>query len=140
MLGQIMIQAGHWGRRPARDVEALFGGFAGAGCGGGGRRRVAAAGGRPIRCGRQHGDTMGAAFSDDGQHCGKAGDHRSLLTGMRDWILGRIAVEPDLTIEELREQLRERGVIVGYGTVWRFFAREAITFKKKRARSRARAA
>lgn len=68
------------------------------------------------------------------------GDHRSLLTGMRDWILGRIAVEPDLTIEELREQLRERGVIVGYGTVWRFFAREAITFKKKRARSRARAA
>jgi hypothetical protein len=32
--------------------------------------------------------------------------------------------------EELRDELRERGVIVGYGTVWRFFAREAITFKK----------
>ena len=59
---------------------------------------------------------------------------------MRDWILERIAAEPDLTIEELRGQLRQRGVIVGYGTVWRFFAREAITFKKKRARRRARAA
>ena len=68
------------------------------------------------------------------------GDHRSLLTGARAWILKRIAAEPDLTIEELRDELRDRDVIVGYGTVWRFFAREAITFKKKRARSRARAA
>lgn len=68
------------------------------------------------------------------------GDHRSRLTGARTWILERIAAAPDLTIEELRDELRERGVIVGYGTVWRFFAREAITFKKKRARGRARAA
>jgi hypothetical protein len=41
---------------------------------------------------------------------------------------------------ELRDELRDRGVIVGYGTVWRFIAREDITFKKKRARGRARAA
>jgi transposase len=68
------------------------------------------------------------------------GDHRSRLTAERAWILGRIEAEPDLTIEELRERLKERGVIVGYGTVWRFFEREDITFKKKRARSRARAA
>jgi len=33
-----------------------------------------------------------------------------------------------------------RGVIVGYGTVWRFFEREDITFKKKRAGGRTRAA
>jgi len=68
------------------------------------------------------------------------GDHRSRLTGARTWILERIAAAPDLTIEELRDELRERGVIVGYGTVWRFFVREAMTFKKKRARGRARAA
>jgi transposase len=69
------------------------------------------------------------------------GDHRSLLTGVRrSWILERIAAEPDLTIEELRDELRERGVVVGYGTVWRFFAREDLTFKKKHARGRARAA
>lgn len=68
------------------------------------------------------------------------GDYRSRLTGERTWILERIEAEPDLTIEELRDELRERGVIVGYGTVWRFFEREDMTFKKKRARGRARAA
>jgi transposase len=68
------------------------------------------------------------------------GDHRSRLTGERAWILQRVEAEPDLTVEELREELRDRGIMVGHGTVCRFFAREAITFKKKRARSRARAA
>lgn len=68
------------------------------------------------------------------------GDHRSLLTHERAWILRRIEAEPDLTIEELRNELKRRGVIVGYGTVWRFFEREDITFKKKRAGGRARAA
>jgi transposase len=68
------------------------------------------------------------------------GDYRSRLTGERDWLLARIAQAPDLTIEEVRGELRAHGVIVGYGTVWRFFAREDITFKKKRAGSRARAA
>jgi transposase len=68
------------------------------------------------------------------------GDYRSRLTTERTWLLERIEAEPDLTIEELRDELKERGVIVGYGTVWRFIAREDITFKKKRARGRARAA
>lgn len=68
------------------------------------------------------------------------GDHRSRLTGERTWILERIEEAPDLTLEELRDELKARGVIVGYGTVWRFFEREAITFKKKRAGGRARAA
>ena len=68
------------------------------------------------------------------------GDRRSLLTGERNFILERIEAEPDLTVEELRDELRTRGVVVGYGTVWRFIAREDLTFKKKRARSRARAA
>lgn len=68
------------------------------------------------------------------------GDHRSRLTQERVWILERIEAAPDLTVEELRTELKDRGVSVGYGTVWRFFAREDITFKKKRARGRARAA
>jgi transposase len=68
------------------------------------------------------------------------GDYRSRLTGEREWILQRIEQAPDLTIEELRDELKRRGVIVGYGTVWRFFEREDITFKKKRACRRARAA
>lgn len=68
------------------------------------------------------------------------GDHSSRLKGERAWLLGRIAAVPDLTLEEIRAELGARGIHVGYGTVWRFFAGEGISFKKNRARRRARAA
>ena len=45
-----------------------------------------------------------------------------------------------VTLEEIRAELAARGTPVGYGTVWRFFAAEDISFKKNRARQRARAA
>ena len=67
------------------------------------------------------------------------GDHNSRLKGERDWLLERIALVPDLTLEEIRAELATRGKPVGYGTVWRFFAAEGISFKKNRARQRARA-
>ena len=38
----------------------------------------------------------------------------------------------DITLDELRAALRERGVAIGYGGLWRFFHRRAITFKKSR--------
>src|SRR5262249_25427539 len=41
------------------------------------------------------------------------GDHRSRLTQERGWILQRIEAEPDLTVEEIRSELKERGVSVG---------------------------
>ncbi len=65
------------------------------------------------------------------------GDHSSRLRGERTWLLGRIEAVPDLTLEEIRCELRERGLNVGYGTVWRFYAAEGISFKKNRARRRA---
>jgi putative transposase len=68
------------------------------------------------------------------------GDHNSRLKGERVWLLERVAAVPDLTLEELRAELRARGIQVGYGAVWRFFAAEGISFKKNRARRRARAA
>ena len=68
------------------------------------------------------------------------GDHSSRLKGQREWLLGRIAAVPDLTLEEIRAELAARGTHVGYGTVWRFFAREGVSFKKNRSRRRARAA
>jgi transposase len=68
------------------------------------------------------------------------GDHSSRLKADRDWLLERIAAAPDLTLEEIRAELAARGRHVGYGTVWRFFASEGISFKKNRARQRARAA
>lgn len=68
------------------------------------------------------------------------GDHSSRLKDEREWLLQRIGEAPDLTLEELRRELAGRGKTVGYGTVWRFFAAEGISFKKNRARQRAGAA
>ena len=68
------------------------------------------------------------------------GDRNSRLKGERDWLLERIAAMPDLTLQELRAELAARGIHVGYGTVWRFFAAEGVSFKKDRARRRARTA
>lgn len=59
----------------------------------------------------------------------------------REWLLVRIAAQPDLTLEEMRRELAEqRGLVVGYGTVWRFFDREKQTYKKNTARHPARSA
>src|SRR5712671_3169440 len=68
------------------------------------------------------------------------GDRNSRLKEERVWLLERIAAAPDLTLEEIRAELAARGKPVGYGTVWRFFAAEDISFKKNRARQRTRAA
>ena len=66
------------------------------------------------------------------------GGHRPrVLTGERDWLLARIAEKPDLTLRAIVAELAGRGVVASYGAVWAFFAREAITFKKKSARQRA---
>lgn len=63
---------------------------------------------------------------------------RPVLLDQRDWLLARISAVPDLTVRALRAELAElRGLQVGYGAVWRFLAREGLTFKKKPARRRA---
>src|SRR5215472_12941790 len=52
------------------------------------------------------------------------GDRRTRITGeKRTWLLARVAAEPDLTLEELRAELKHQGLSVGYGAVWRFFER-----------------
>jgi transposase len=67
------------------------------------------------------------------------GGKRSPLDADKSWLLELIAAEPDLTLEELRGRLRQRGISVSASSVWRFCERHDITFKKKPARSRARA-
>jgi transposase len=65
------------------------------------------------------------------------GDTRSKLTDHAAWLLALIAEQPDLTLTEIQQRLRqEKAVVVGYGTVWRFFASRKISFKKNAARSR----
>lgn len=69
------------------------------------------------------------------------GSRGSPLDEHREWLLARIAERPSVTLQELRRELgAERGVSVGYGSVWRFVDREGLTFKKKRPRDRARPA
>jgi transposase len=59
-----------------------------------------------------------------------------LLKGERDWLLARIAEKPDLTLRAVVVELAARGTPASYGAVWRFFASEGITFKKKPVRQR----
>ena len=54
-----------------------------------------------------------------------------LLNSEREWLLTRIAEKPDLTLRAVVAELAERGTPASYGAVWRFFKREAISFKKK---------
>jgi transposase len=59
------------------------------------------------------------------------GHSRSPLEQHRQWLIALIAAEPDLTLEEIRVRLRsERKQKAGIGSIWRFFDRHDITFKK----------
>jgi transposase len=62
------------------------------------------------------------------------GDRRSgRIEAEAAFILSQVAATPDITLAELAEKLRqERGLGVGLGTIWRFFDRGDITFKKRR--------
>src|SRR4051812_17420615 len=53
-----------------------------------------------------------------------------LLEGEREWLLGRLAEKPDLTLHALLCELHERGIVVSCDTLWRFVRRQAISFKK----------
>jgi transposase len=66
------------------------------------------------------------------------GQSRSPLKRHEEWLLDLVRREPDLTLEEIRSRLlAERQQKAGVGSVWRFFDRHGISFKKKRAGGRA---
>ncbi len=68
----------------------------------------------------------------------QGGDRRSgRIEAQAGFLLGQVERRPDVTLAELQALLHERGVAVGIGTVWRFFERHRISFKKNRARRRA---
>ena len=46
-------------------------------------------------------------------------------------IRAAIVETPDMTLQELQAMLRGHGVLVGIGTLWRFFDRHKITRKKR---------
>ncbi len=73
------------------------------------------------------------------RRCGRMGGYRrSKLEPRREGLLAAIAAEPDLTLAALCERLAaERDLKTDTGTLSRFFTREDISFKKKRAAQRA---
>jgi transposase len=66
------------------------------------------------------------------------GQSRSPLKKHEEWLLELVRREPDLTLEEiqcrLRDELQQKA---GLGSVWRFFDRHGISFKKKHSCPRA---
>jgi transposase len=62
------------------------------------------------------------------------------LAGEREWLLGRLEAVPDVTLRGLVAELRDRGVMTSYGSVWRIVREAGVTFKKSAVRRRAAAA
>jgi transposase len=59
------------------------------------------------------------------------GHRRSPLLDRAEWLLALIAGQPDITLEERRSLMRERGVSTSNAALWRFFDWRRISFKKK---------
>jgi len=60
----------------------------------------------------------------------------SKLDPHREFLLGLVAAEPDITIAEMQERLRtEAGVTASVGTIWTFLDRAGLTVEKDRARA-----
>ena len=57
---------------------------------------------------------------------------RSKLDPHRRFMLGLVEAEPDMTIAEIQERLRqETGIVASTGTIWTFLDRNGLTFKKR---------
>jgi transposase len=67
------------------------------------------------------------------------GDRRSArIEAHAGLILGLVDKKSDLTLAEIRSDLAKDGVAVGIGTLWRFFDRRRMTWKKSRRMPRSR--
>ena len=70
----------------------------------------------------------------EGERCARrqGQPRRSKLDPHREFLLGLIEAEPDMTIAEMQERLRsEAGVTASVGTIWTFLDRAGLTFKKR---------
>jgi transposase len=77
---------------------------------------------------REQGDPKPKALGGD-RRSGRIESHGATILDLLEEI-------PDITLEELRRQLTEKGLVFGDGTVRRFLKRHKITRKKDRPRNR----
>jgi transposase len=81
-----------------------------------------------------------ARFHETGECAAKPrGGSTSPLENHADTLLGLVAEQPDLTLDEVVSAMRKRKLSGSRTALWRFFARHGITFKKKPARNGAEA-
>jgi len=84
------------------------------------------------------------ALVEGGESCREAarllvgtGHCRSPLEPHEQWLLDLVAAEPDLTLDEIGTRLASaKRLKVGRTSIWRFYERHRITFKKNTARRR----
>jgi transposase len=82
-------------------------------------------------------------YRREGTVCAKrqGGDRRpDRIEAYRSAIMDAVAAEPDITLAELQTMLSKRGETFGIGTIWRFFDRHGMTFKKRPRMRRSKAA
>jgi transposase len=71
----------------------------------------------------------------------RGGDrHSARIEAQREQILALVDERDDITLAELQAHLAERGHRFGIGTLWRFFARHGLTWKKRPRTRRSRSA
>lgn len=59
------------------------------------------------------------------------GHYRWQLDSDQDWLFGLIDAEPDLTLAEIQQRLaRDRQTKSSINSLWRFFERHKVVFKK----------
>ena len=62
----------------------------------------------------------------------QGGDRRSgRIEAYAELILNAVTAAPDITLAELQAMLKDEGLTVGIGSIWRFFDRRKITLKKR---------
>jgi transposase len=62
----------------------------------------------------------------------QGGDRRSgRIEAYAELILNTVTAAPDITLAELQAMLKDEGLTVGIGSIWRFFDRRKITLKKR---------
>ena len=70
-------------------------------------------------------------FEETGSVAAKpSGGSTSPLEQHAEFLLGLIADQPDLTLDEIIAAMRKRRIAGSRSAVWRFFARRNISFKK----------
>ena len=83
-----------------------------------------------VRWAKQLRDTGGVAI-------GKVGGHKKpILLNQGEWLAGRIANEPHVTLRSLLVELEARGIKVSYGALWNFVHAQDLSFKKNSSRRR----